>query len=77
MKKRWQRWSGLVRWTIWSWRQRRRVAGDQVPVGRAPHQEQASCAPDGADEAPQADLDVAAELRLLVALYEAGWRELP
>ena len=77
MKKLWQRWSGLVRWTIWSWRQRRRVAGDPAPVGRAPRQERSPCVQDDADEVPQVDPAVAAELRVLVALYEAGRRELP
>jgi hypothetical protein len=77
MRKWWQRWSGLVRWTIWSCRQRRRVVGDPAPVGRVPREEQAPCAPDGADEALPADPAVAAELRVLVASYEAGRRELP
>jgi hypothetical protein len=77
MKKWWQRWSGLVRWTIWSWRQRRRLAGDPALRERAPRQERAPCAPDGADEAAQVDPAVAAELRVLVALYEASRRELP
>jgi hypothetical protein len=77
MTKWWQRWSGLVRWTIWSWRQRQPVAGDSAPRGRTPREERAPCAPDGADEAPQVDPAVAAELRVLVALYEAGRRELP
>jgi hypothetical protein len=77
MTKWWQRWSGLVRWTIWSWRQRRRVAGDPAPGRRTPHQERVPCVQEGADEAAQVDPAVAAELRVLVALYEAGRRELP
>ena len=39
--------------------------------------EQAPSAPDGADEAAQVDPAVAAELRVLAALYEAGRRDLP
>ena len=56
---------------------RQPVAGDPAPGGRTPRLERAPYAPDGADEAPQVDPAVAAELRVLVALYEAGRRELP
>jgi hypothetical protein len=53
------------------------MAGDPAPGGRTPRQERAPCVQDGADEAAEVDPAVAAELRVLVALYEAGRRELP
>ena len=61
----------LVRWYVWYWRERRRAAEPD------PRQHRPTCAADGADEAPQDDPAVAAGLRVLAALYEAGRRELP
>ena len=71
MKKWWQRYWALVRWSIWYWRQRR--YGAELD----PRQHQRTCAADGAHEVPQEDAGVATERRVLAALFEAGKRELP
>jgi hypothetical protein len=71
MKTWWQRYWALVRWSVWYWRQRQRVAEPD------PCQHRPICAADGADKAPQDDPAVAAERRVLAALYDAGKRELP
>ena len=70
--KRWrQRYWALMRWYVWYWRERRRASEPD------PRQKRPTCAADGAHEVLQEDAAVAAELRVLAGLYEAGKRELP
>jgi hypothetical protein len=55
---------------LWCWRQGRRATEP------SPRQHRPTYVADGAHEAPQEDASVAAELRVLATLYEAGRREL-
>jgi hypothetical protein len=71
MKKWWQRRWGLVRCFIRYHRER------HLATSVDPRQDWPTCASDGADEAPQVDPAIAAQLRLLIRLFEAGKRELP
>ena len=66
-----QRSWGLIRWSVWYWRQRQRAA---EPEGR---QRRLTWAAEDADPASLEDVAAAAERRVLAALYEAGKRELP
>ena len=59
VKKWWQRYLALVRWSIWCWRQGRRAAEP------SPRRHRPTYAADGAHEVPQGDAGVAAESRVL------------
>jgi hypothetical protein len=71
MKKWWQRYWALVRWSIWYWRERRHAAEPNS------HEHRLTRAAEDADCAGQEDVAAAVERRVLAALYEAGKRELP